>query len=104
MKIEDKSLLINLQAYKSTNKTQENTQNSVFKKASLISGNKDHVKLSPQAEQMLNIDRMMESIPEVSEDKIAAIKAQLDSGTYKIDEEKIAQQILKDIFLNDVLE
>jgi negative regulator of flagellin synthesis FlgM len=44
----------------------------------------------------------LESIPDVREDKVAELKEQVESGTYEIDAEKIAEKMLKDSLLNDL--
>ena len=105
MKVVDKSLLLNLQAYKDTVKTQnKNAQSSDSQKVSLTSSKDDSVKLSPQARQMQTNGIILRSIPDVREEKVSAIKAQIDSGAYEIDTEKMADKILVDIITNDFLE
>jgi flagellar biosynthesis anti-sigma factor FlgM len=47
------------------------------------------------SEQKLAKEVAMKS-PEIREDKVAAIKAQIDAGTYKIDSQKIADGMMKE--------
>ncbi|MCX6117386.1 MAG: flagellar biosynthesis anti-sigma factor FlgM [Proteobacteria bacterium] len=47
------------------------------------------------AEQKLAKEIAMKS-PEVREDKVAAIKAQIDAGTYKVDSQKIADGMMRE--------
>jgi negative regulator of flagellin synthesis FlgM len=44
----------------------------------------------------------LDSIPDIREDKVAQLKEQIENGTYEIDEEKIADNMLKDSLLNDL--
>lgn len=56
----------------------------------------DRIELSSKAIEMQRAKRMLQSIPDVREDKIAEIKKKLKDGTYEIDSEKIAYQMLTD--------
>jgi negative regulator of flagellin synthesis FlgM len=63
----------------------------------------DTVVLSDTAKQLQEAQKQLESIPDVREDKVAQIKAQIENGTYEINEEKIADKMLTDSLLNDLL-
>ena len=62
----------------------------------------DTVALSSAAKDIHQAQRKMEAIPDVREDKVAQLKEQIENGTYEIDEEKIADKMLKDALLNDL--
>jgi negative regulator of flagellin synthesis FlgM len=63
----------------------------------------DTVELSDAAKQLQEAQKQMEAIPDVREDKVAQLKEQIENGTYEINEEKIADKMLKDSLLNDLL-
>lgn len=63
----------------------------------------DTVVLSDTAKQLQEAQKKMEAIPDVREDKVAQIKEQIENGTYEINEEKIADKMLKDSLLNDLI-
>ena len=62
----------------------------------------DTVALSSAAKDIQEAQRQLEAIPDVREDKVAQLKEQIENGTYQIDEEKIADKMLKDALLNDL--
>ena len=62
----------------------------------------DTVALSSAAKDIQEAQKQLEAIPDVREDKVAQLKEQIKNGTYKIDEEKIADKMLKDALLNDL--
>jgi len=63
----------------------------------------DTVVLSDTAKQLHEAKKQLEEVPDVREDKVARIKEQIENGTYEINEEKIADKMLKDSLLNDLL-
>jgi negative regulator of flagellin synthesis FlgM len=62
----------------------------------------DTVVLSDTAKKIQETQKQLEAIPDVREDKVAQLKEQIENGTYEIDEEKIADKMLKDLLLNDL--
>jgi negative regulator of flagellin synthesis FlgM len=67
-----------------------------------------NVELSPQARQMAEARKkaadIARSTPDVREDRVAALKAQIASGTYKPDPGKIADGILREAILDRLSE
>jgi len=62
----------------------------------------DTVVLSDTAKKIQEAQKQLEAIPDVREDKVAQLKEQIENGTYEIDEEKIADKMLKDSLFNDL--
>ena len=62
----------------------------------------DTVVLSDTAKKIQETQTQLKAIPDVREDKVAQLKEQIENGTYKIDEEKIADKMLKDLLFNDL--
>ncbi len=62
----------------------------------------DTVVLSDTAKKIQEAQKQLEAIPDVREDKVAQLKEQIEKGTYEIDEEKIADKMLKDSLFNDL--
>ena len=62
----------------------------------------DTVVLSDTAKRVQEAQTQLKSIPDVREDKVAELKAQIESGTYEIDAQKIADKMLKDALLKDL--
>jgi negative regulator of flagellin synthesis FlgM len=63
----------------------------------------DTVALSNTAKKIQEAQKQLEAIPDVREDKVAQLKEQIENGTYKIDEEKIADKMLKDELFKDLV-
>ena len=62
----------------------------------------DTVDISDSAKRVSAAREQLDRIPEVREDKVAELKAKIESGKYEINSEEIADKILKDGFLNDL--
>ena len=63
----------------------------------------DTVVLSDTAKKIQEAQKQLEAIPDVREDKVAQLKEQIEKGTYEIDEEKIADKMLKDSLFHDLI-
>jgi negative regulator of flagellin synthesis FlgM len=62
----------------------------------------DTVVLSDTAKKVQDAQKQLEAIPDVREDKVAQLKEQIENKTYDMDEEKIADKMMKDALLNDL--
>jgi len=61
----------------------------------------DTVELSEEAKALNRMEKALADIPDVREDKVAAIKQQLNQGTYRVDGQKIAVNMMKESVLNE---
>ena len=55
---------------------------------------KDTVTLTNSAAEMLKLEERLASIPDIDSARVAAIKEQIESGTYKVNAEKIVDNLL----------
>ncbi len=78
MKVNDVNRLQGLQSYK-------NTMNKVQPQDSSKKVQVDKVEFSQAAQEKINVER---------EQRIQALKEQIQNGTYKVDSEKIAEKLL----------
>ena len=62
----------------------------------------DKVALSPEAKQMQEAKRLLDSLPDIREDKVAEVKGQIEAGTYNIDGEKIAFKMIRESLLDEL--
>ena len=60
----------------------------------------DQVSLSAKARELQTAQQMVRQIPEIDLEKVTKIKAQLKEGTYTVDAEKIAANILAESLIN----
>jgi negative regulator of flagellin synthesis FlgM len=56
----------------------------------------DKVELSARAKQVQAASKLAQAFPDVREDRVAEIRNQIESGTYRIDAGKIAAAMLKE--------
>jgi len=63
----------------------------------------DTVKISEEARELQEAQKVLENIPDVQVEKVAEIKNQIENGTYEIKSGKIAEKMVKDSLLNEVL-
>ena len=61
----------------------------------------DRVQISDRAREMQAARQAVAQMPDVDEDKVARIKAQIQNGTYKVDGRKVADNMLAESLLGD---
>lgn len=61
----------------------------------------DRVALSPQAQELKAAQKAIKQMEEVDEEKVADIKARIKAGTYKVDAQKAAGNMLAESLLKD---
>lgn len=61
----------------------------------------DRVVLSSQAQELKAAQKAIKQMGEVDEEKVAEIKARIKAGTYKVDAQKAAGNMLAESLLND---
>ncbi|RYY75703.1 MAG: flagellar biosynthesis anti-sigma factor FlgM [Gammaproteobacteria bacterium] len=60
-----------------------------------VSGSKDNVVLSSEAQNMVRLQAKISSLPDVNLDRVAAIKQAIAEGRFEINPERIAENMLK---------
>jgi len=60
-------------------------------------GNADRVDISGRSKEVADIMSAINQLPDVRNDKVQAIKQNVDAGTYSVDAGKIASSIIKSI-------
>ena len=61
----------------------------------------DNVELSQNARDLQRAQKALQDLPDISEDKVAALKQQIENGAYDIQTDKIAANMLKESLIND---
>ena len=102
MKIIENSTFINLDAY-SKNIEKKGRSDDVAKNITTGTVKNDEVVLSPVATKINESRKVIDSIPDTRESKIAELKNQIENGTYKINKELVASKMLEESLLNDLL-
>jgi negative regulator of flagellin synthesis FlgM len=63
----------------------------------------DQLDLSVRSQEMSRIQELAQSISDVRESKVAQIRGAIESGTYNVKAEKIAEKIINGNQLNEIL-
>ena len=63
----------------------------------------DKVALSSEAKQIQAAKRIVDSLPDIREEKVAEIRERIENGTYRVDSEKIAFRMIKESILDQLL-
>ena len=101
MKIIENRSFINIDAYtkhvdeKKTVDTQKRNDTKGIVK-------EDKVELSSVAKKIREAKKIIDSVPDIREQKIAHIKTQIENGTYQFNGEKIASRMLEESLLNEL--
>ncbi|SEG58839.1 flagellar biosynthesis anti-sigma factor FlgM [Marinobacterium lutimaris] len=74
--------------------TPGNAGGSVPAQPSVHQGSPDTVKISDAAQAIQGAAQKLESEPDVNSDRVAELKAAIDSGEYKVDAERVADRML----------
>jgi flagellar biosynthesis anti-sigma factor FlgM len=56
----------------------------------------DQANLSPAAQQLSNLSQALNSVPEVRQERVATLGRAVQSGTYAVQNQQIAQSMLRD--------
>jgi len=71
------------------------------KDMTVIAPAEDKILLSERAKEVYRLTSISESLPDVREDKVSAIKSRIASGEYKVDSKKVAEKIVLESILNE---
>ena len=96
MEIIGNSPFARLDAYVKINGKEKNRVQGSPKEAPKGGLLEDKVALSPEAKQIQDVRKRLDSLPDVREEKVAEIKEQIEAGTYTIDGEKIAFKMIRE--------
>ncbi len=64
------------------------------------SAEEDNVQLSPRAKEFHRIKDVLEGIPEIREEKVAALKDSIEKGTYSPDTNKAAANMITESIID----
>lgn len=96
--MEIKNTLGQLDPYRARLEKTEKEQNAAraSKDTKGASSQGDRVSLSPEAKLRTETYTAAMNAPEVRQQKVDAIKAQVDTGTYQVDSKKVAEKLLQE--------
>lgn len=65
---------------------------------------KDRVELSSNSVDVQKMHEILQQTPDVRTDRVRFLKQQIDQGNYKVDPYKVADQMLKSLLQDNILE
>lgn len=67
---------------------------------SAISIPQEKVELSDAVKEIQQIKNTVDNIPDIREDKVTALKNQIDNSTYNVNAEEVAEKMVAEFFLD----
>jgi len=99
MKIADNNSSVTLDAYLKSVQSSQRAKSSAGKSQSARTGG-DKVVLSPQAREIHQAKQAFETCPDIRQEKVDRLKAQISDGTYRVDAGAVAANMIKESMLN----
>ncbi len=93
MKIDGNSTIGKLKAYEAKKKDKVSPEEASQKSASTPH---ESVELSARAKEINQIQRQLEGIPEIRQEKVDEISQRIEEGTYQVDAEEVAWKMIRD--------
>lgn len=56
----------------------------------------DRANLSPDAQQLSNLSQALNSVPQIRQDRVTTLTKSIQSGTYAVQDQQIAQSLMRD--------
>ena len=107
MKIQDKNQILNLNSYLHNIKSKESLEavkNKEKLKKEKVTGEKEfEVNLSSRAKDIQKIRKALENVPDIRTEKVNLLKKMIKEGKYNISADKVAESILKEPVLDEIL-
>jgi negative regulator of flagellin synthesis FlgM len=62
----------------------------------------DRLEISARSREISHLNELIQSTPDIREEKVAAVRREIESGTYNVKAEKIAEKIIGGNLLDEV--
>jgi len=62
----------------------------------------DRIELSVRSREILHLDELIRSIPDVREQRVEQVRQAIESGTYNVSAEKVAERILGGSLIDEI--
>ena len=98
-KVDDASLQM-IQQYQKADKADKVDDRASEKAAAANLVPEEKVNLSTTAKDVQNLSNAISKLPDVREEKVQALKDQIEKGTYKVDAEKTAEKMVGESLLD----
>lgn len=101
MKVTQNSTPIQLDAYVKQIQKENTRQAGTAQSNTVQSGKTDTVQLSAQARQVQQTALVQGVSADIREEKVRQVKMEIESGTYKVDANQVASDMLQETFENN---
>ena len=103
MKISDKDHIIDMKAY--IQKINANEKGEVKARTPGVQSpsEEEKVELSSKARDIQKVKNILDNLPDVRMEKVDKIKNSLENGTYNIKGDKVAQKMVRESLLDEIL-
>jgi len=101
MKIANNNPSINLEAYINNKDIKRGKKNGNETEGNSVEVKGDKVVLSSLGREIRDIKKLVDSVPDIREQKICQIKEKIEKGNYNIDSDKITFSLIKESLLNN---
>ena len=98
-KVDDASLQM-IQQYQKADRADKVEDRASEKAAAANLVPEEKVNLSTTAKDVQNLSNAISKLPDVREEKVQALKDQIEKGTYKVDAEKTAEKMVGESLLD----
>jgi negative regulator of flagellin synthesis FlgM len=96
-KVDDASIQM-IQQYQKADKVEDRASEKAAPANNLVPEEK--VNLSTTAKDVQNLSNAISKLPDVREDKVQALRDQIEQGTYKVDAKKTAEKMVGESLLD----
>jgi negative regulator of flagellin synthesis FlgM len=102
MEIDGKNALVGLN--QSLQRIDAQPQNEKVRKAGEESpkSDNDRIELSVRSREIMHLDEMIRSTPDIREAKVERVRSAIESGTYNVKAEKIAEKLITGNMIDQV--
>lgn len=101
MKITENNPSVNLEPYLKNIKGRKTIEGSGEKTPKEVS-REDEVVLSPQVRKIQEAKKLLSSVSDIREEKVAQLREEINNGTYQVDQKDLAAKIIRESLLNEL--
>jgi negative regulator of flagellin synthesis FlgM len=102
MEVTGKNISTTLEAYASkVQQTKQPAPADPGKEQPSVKG--DSVSLSEEAREVAAVTQKLEETPDIREDKVSEIQEKINAGTYTVDSEKAATNLIAESLINELV-
>ena len=103
MKISDENHIIDMKAYIQKINANEKGELKAQNRTAQAPSEEEKVEISSKARDIQKVKNILDDLPDVRMEKVDKIKRSLENGTYNVQGEKVAQKMVRESLLDEIL-